>query len=492
MIKKVIFRADGNSTTGLGHLYRLFSLVEAVKDNLEFVFVTHETSIDSIIPKIYSIVIIPKEISTADEPDWLEANFSSKEYIIIADGYQFTSTYQNHIKEKGYQLIYIDDLAKEHMYADLVINHSPYIQEKHYKKEAYTQLALGTKYALLRPLFLKAAKRNRVIKTLDSAFVCFGGADPYNLTLKAVQGLLEIPNFKNIHVVLGGAYKHKEIFDLEEAHSDTVKIYNNLSEESLIKTMQKCNFAIAPASTILFELCCVKMPILAGFYVDNQKYIYKGLTQKNAIIDGGDFSNYDSSDFKHKVLSILDTKAIDLFLENQYKLFDGHSNTRLLGLINRLHITFKSAEEADVLQVYNWSNDALVRKNSYDSDPIKLENHKKWFSKKIKDENTIFLIALVNDIPAGVVRYEIGHEHSLVGILVAKEFRGQKLAADFLINSATYYFNICALPVLAYIKAENKASIKSFENAGYTYFKDEKMNEISSFVYKLEKRDVKR
>ena len=48
------------------------------------------------------------------------------------------------------------------MYADVVINHSPYIQETHYKKEPYTKLVLGTKYALLRPLFLEEAKQDRI------------------------------------------------------------------------------------------------------------------------------------------------------------------------------------------------------------------------------------------------------------------------------------------------------------------------------------------
>ena len=144
---KILFRADGNSTTGLGHLYRLFSLVEVVKDTLEFVFLTHATSTDLVIPDTYTKKIIPESINIEDEPEWLTSTFSSKEYIIIADGYQFTSSYQKQIKEKGFKLIYIDDLAKEHMYADVVVNHAPYKVEPHYKKEPYTKVAVGTQSA---------------------------------------------------------------------------------------------------------------------------------------------------------------------------------------------------------------------------------------------------------------------------------------------------------------------------------------------------------
>ncbi|GAA4941905.1 UDP-2,4-diacetamido-2,4,6-trideoxy-beta-L-altropyranose hydrolase [Algibacter agarivorans] len=336
MTKKIIFRADGNATTGLGHLYRLFSLVEVVKDTLEFVFLTHETSTLLVIPDTYTKNIIPESINIEDEPEWLASTFSSKEYIIIADGYQFIASYQKQIKEKGFKLIYIDDLAKEHMYADVVVNHSPYILETHYNKEPHTNFALGTQYALLRPLFLKEAKRNKTIKTIDSAFVCFGGADPFNLTLKAVKGLLQIPNFKSIHIVLGGAYKHKGIFNLEKKQSDKIKTYLNLSEEQLIKTMQKCNFAIAPASTILYELSCVKMPVFSGFYVDNQELIYKGFLNNEAIYKGGNMKDYQVSDFINKIEVIFKEHKFNHLIKAQKALFDDKIASRHLNLIKEL------------------------------------------------------------------------------------------------------------------------------------------------------------
>ncbi len=336
MTKKVIFRADGSSITGLGHLYRLFSLVEIVKDFYEFVFVTQETSTDSIIPKSYPKKIIPESIKIEDEPQWLANNFSPKEYIIIADGYEFKTLYQKQIKDKGYSLINIDDLAKDHMYADLVVNHSPYLKEKHYKKEDYTTLALGTQYALLRPLFLAQAKQKRIIKTINSAFVCFGGADPFNLTFKAVQALLKIADFRNIHIVLGGAYKHQEIFCLEEKHSDKINIHKNLSEENLIHVMQQCTFAIAPASTILYELCCVKMPVLSGFYIDNQELIYKGFLNSNAIYRGENMKGYQVSDFVNKIKSILREGKFSHQMEAQKTLFDDKISSRHLTLIKEL------------------------------------------------------------------------------------------------------------------------------------------------------------
>ena len=114
MKKKLIFRADGNSDTGLGHLYRLFALVEMLKDDYSFTFVSSNSSTISVIPKSYSIELIPKKISINDEPIWIANKFNPKEYIIIADGYHFISSYQKHLKSLGFSLIYIDDLYKEY------------------------------------------------------------------------------------------------------------------------------------------------------------------------------------------------------------------------------------------------------------------------------------------------------------------------------------------------------------------------------------------
>lgn len=336
MTKTILFRADGNAVTGLGHLYRLFSLVEIFKPSYEFVFVTKETSTASVIPKDYNKTIIPKSITTEQEADWFASNFSPKTHLIIADGYQFTSAYQKNIKRKGFKLIYIDDLATEYMYADVVINHSPYLEESHYKKEPYTRLALGTKYALLRPLFLEEAKTSRTISVVDTAFVCFGGADPYNLSLKAVEALLQIKEFKNIHVVLGGAYQHEEIFNLEKSFPDTIKTHQNLSEETLINVMRECNFAIAPASTILYELCCVKMPILSGYYVDNQELIYKGFLANEAIYKGGNMKTHETTVFSSKIKTILKDQKFNRQIEAQKKLFDDKIVSRHLKIVQEI------------------------------------------------------------------------------------------------------------------------------------------------------------
>ena len=336
MKKKILFRADGNSSTGLGHLYRLFSLVETVKPHYEFVFITKEDSTFKVIPEDYDKAFIPNAVSIEEEPEWLSKHYPSDTFVLIADGYHFDSNYQSALKKQGYKFLYIDDLAKEHLHANAIINHSPSVKKQQFKTDQQTELYLGTNYALLRPYFLNEAKQNRVIKTIENVFVCFGGADPFNLTLKATQALLELQQFKQIHIVLGGAFKHQEIFELEKEYPNQVIIHENLSEKALIDVMKSCQFAIAPASTILYELCCVKMPILSGFYVDNQELIYKGFTDFKAVFEGGNFEYYTVNDFKKHVLSIIVLSNFESHINAQKQLFDHKIAERHLEIIDAL------------------------------------------------------------------------------------------------------------------------------------------------------------
>ncbi|WP_435262772.1 GNAT family N-acetyltransferase [Tenacibaculum sp. nBUS_03] len=152
-------------------------------------------------------------------------------------------------------------------------------------------------------------------------------------------------------------------------------------------------------------------------------------------------------------------------------------------------IVFRKATKEDEQLLFDWSNDKLTRQNSYQSKEIVLSDHKKWFSNKIKDNNSLLLIGTTNSVPIGLVRFDIKEENTTVGITLDKNFRGKKLASKLLSEASKIYFKELKKPIVAYIKKENIASIKSFEKSGYKFYKEEQYNGINSFIYKLEKND---
>tara|TARA_R110002033_G_scaffold169897_3_gene211438 strand:+ start:236855 stop:237874 length:1020 start_codon:yes stop_codon:yes gene_type:complete len=339
MKKKILFRADGSSSMGLGHLFRLLALVEMFKEDYEYIYLTNASTTTEVIPSKYKTRIIPELISFSEEPIWLSKNYPASEHLIIADGYQFDSQYQKEIKKLGYTLVYIDDLATEHMYADLVVNHSPNIKEKDFKSELYTSFALGIDYAILRPGFIKEAKVQKKIEYIKNVFVCFGGSDYHDLTNKCIQGIIDLKEINIIHIVIGGAYKHTEIFKTIKNKENRVLIHQNLSEEKMLDVMRGCQLAIVPSSTICYEVCSSKMIIISGFYVDNQINIYNGMNKKEMIYGVGDFNQLSSNDFKNKTLHVLNDsyEEYEKKLNIQKTLFDGLVKERFLSLINKLN-----------------------------------------------------------------------------------------------------------------------------------------------------------
>lgn len=334
--KKIVFRADGNSQTGLGHLYRLFALVEMYKGDYEFVFITKVNSTLKVIPQNYNFQLIPDKITIEEEPKWLLENFEPKEHIVIADGYQFVSSYQNKIKKFGYKLIYIDDLTTEYMYADVVVNHSPGVVKSDYKSEEYTQFALGTNYALLRPSFLSVAKKQKTITSIDTVFINFGGADSNDLTKKTIKALLKLKQIVKINVVFGAVYGKEKATKLKEEYKNSIQTYSNLSEKELLRVMQSCNFAIAPSSTILFELFCVKIPIYSGYFAKNQKNAFKHFKKLGLIGGFGNFDKINDVNYRGSLQNFINLSNHDISIGQQEKLFDGNQKNRYLSLIKSL------------------------------------------------------------------------------------------------------------------------------------------------------------
>ena len=169
-------------------------------------------------------------------------------------------------------------------------------------------------------------------------FICFGGADLYDLTNTALEAVIDIKEIQKIHIVLGGAYIHEKIYSTIEKRKEEVFIYKNITEKEMLNLMSKCQLAIVPSSTVSYEACSLKMIILAGYCVDNQEIIYKGLNFNGLIYSGGDFNNLNVDGFKQKVLEILNDspEKYKKMISNQSKMFDGNQKERFNKLIEHI------------------------------------------------------------------------------------------------------------------------------------------------------------
>ena len=484
--QKVLIRVDGNSQIGLGHIYRSIALAEMLKDEFEIEFISKsDSTINPIQDADFKHIFLPDNVILLKEPLWFRENYSA-DTIIVLDGYDFTETYQRKIKEFNFKLVYIDDLAKGFQKADLVINHSPGIKESDYKADPYTKFALGLNYPLLRKPFIEAARKDiNLHKDINNVFVSFGGADIHDFSFAAVNALSKLEYIKEINVVVGAAYKHDAIFKLQDSK---IRIHKNISSNKVFTIMKNADWAVVPASTISIELASLGVPMILGYSIDNQKSIYKGFVDKKVVIGVGSFNEFH---FKNLCKIISSKSDLEFLRESKEKLLDlFSSNIKLnyLRLFEFNDLRIRRAISTDMEFVFALSNETLVRANSYNSEKIDLGNHKIWYDRQQKSKDVLFCIIENNVERVGQVRFTIKEKHSVIGISISKAQRGKGYASESLKLAAEEYFNTNKLPIYAYTKKSNIASVKSFEKAGFVYFKDEVVEGVDSFIYIKERQ----
>ena len=273
--RKICFRADAGAKIGYGHFIRTLALADMLNDDFECVFYTQAPSEyqRKECEKVCRLVELP-----ADETRFrLFLDSLHGDEIVVLDNYFYTTDYQKAVKEKGCKLVCIDDMHNKHYVADAVINHGP-VTEDDFDCEPYTKLYLGDDYKLLRRPFLAPLKNK---KRNNSAVVNLGGADPFKLTDKIVNLLLEVNTDYHVIVILGDS-----VF-LSEDNRERVEVLSRLSAEQMAELFETSAFGILPGSTVSIEAMSRAMPLLMGYKVDNQEEEYKKLSSSGHFIPLG-------------------------------------------------------------------------------------------------------------------------------------------------------------------------------------------------------------
>ncbi len=476
------FRADGNSSIGLGHIIRSVALADMLKAyfNCQFLIQNPSDEISySIINAGYGLQKLPITKDYAAEAAMITEKYISNGDIVVLDGYHFDINYHREIRKKGIMLVCIDDLHEQEFDADVIINHSEGIRPVDYRAPFYTRFFLGSRYALLRNPFVVASKKQREITNVDTFFVNLGGADPDNITLSVLEKLDMIASIKKIHVVLGGAYLHRNTLDSYQTSSKVILHYN-LNAENMCKLMQDSQVAVCSASTVACEYSAVGGILLVIKTVENQKLMYDFLLKKGLAADFKDLQN------------VLAQPDFDM-VKNQRKYFDGNSPLRLKQVFDSLlleeSITIRSAEEKDVMTYFEWANDKEVRQNSINKEQIKLEDHLNWFNNKIKNENHFFYIAENGEGEAlGQVRFDKkGDETWLINFSIDRANRGRGIGDVMLHKSmAMIKRNINASVFTAYVSIHNTSSLSIFNKLGFIRLRQERIGNEDYFYFKKE------
>ncbi|OGH84944.1 MAG: hypothetical protein A2493_01850 [Candidatus Magasanikbacteria bacterium RIFOXYC12_FULL_33_11] len=142
---------------------------------------------------------------------------------------------------------------------------------------------------------------------------------------------------------------------------------------------------------------------------------------------------------------------------------------------NFIRVKLKLAKLEDANFLFELRNDATIRSNSFNQEEIKIDGHVSWFKKVLVDKN-IFLYIIFNETneKIGQVRFDIVKKHTKISISIGSSFRNMGYGREVITVSSLFFLNkfVNMKYILAEIKKENLASIKSFVKSGYVFFKE--------------------
>lgn len=147
------------------------------------------------------------------------------------------------------------------------------------------------------------------------------------------------------------------------------------------------------------------------------------------------------------------------------------------------NINLRAIEYKDLDITYSWAANPIVRQYSINKEEITLDVHKKWFVSKLNDIKCIYYIAENQNQSIGSLRIDIDDSGcGYVSYLVDPLYHGKGYGSKLLSLGIQIAINNPKInSIVGDVMHENHASIKIFDNLGFTKF-DKKGNLIK---YKL-------
>lgn len=474
----LLIRADTSTQIGTGHVMRCLALAQAWQDTQgQAIFVMAnpipalEERLKSEGMEVVHLTTEPGSLADALETAALAHHFPAN--WVVVDGYHFGAEYQKTIKDSGLCLLFIDDYGHaEHYYADFVLNQNISAEEQWYQhREPYTQLLLGTRYALLRREFWQWQGWQRTIPPIaKKILVTLGGADPDNVTLKVIQALqlVELDELDAV-IVVGGSNPHYETLEMAVQNSRfPIRLQRNVT--NMPELMAWADVAISAGGSTCWELAFMGLPSILLILADNQRAIAQKLASLHQAINLGWHQDVESQNIADTLSALVQsTKQRTHMSKVSQQIVDGQGSDAVARNLAANSIKLRPVKEEDCEILWQWANDPMIRSVSFSSEYISWSDHVQWFTSKLGDHNCIFYIALNQDnLPIGQVRYELLNQEATISLAISESFRGLGYGRQIiLLGCQKLGQSSLAKKINAYVKPNNLSSVNVFLKSGF-------------------------
>ena len=472
----LVIRADAGSSIGTGHVMRCLALGQAWQDlGGEITLVSRD------LPpmlaermkregfRVELVSVSPGGDSDAEETAAFISSSSAE--TVVVDGYHFSPSYCQNIRDSGCRVVVIDDFGQA-CRADMILNQNLYASADDYPSLEYdTTLLAGSRYALLRREFKDYCDiPGRIRTSPNRILVSCGGSDPRNATEQILKSLGDsAARNHHVTVVVGGNNgRTDQLRELCEQLVINVRIEQNCQE--MADLMNRADLAIVAAGGTCLELAFLGVPLIAVVTSGNQIRVARAIEEHGLGWNAG-WARSELSERIPWLLSWLDRDRSQMSQACRAgrRCVDGLGAMRVAQSLADPLLKLRPASPADRRLLWQWRNDRIVREASFSTVPFSWEEHCCWFKSRLQRSDYRILIAENRrGQSVGQARLDLDNNRAVISISIAAEFRGRGYGTA-LIRAATNqaFVHDKVEYVDAFVRDDNRISAAAFMKAEY-------------------------
>jgi UDP-2,4-diacetamido-2,4,6-trideoxy-beta-L-altropyranose hydrolase len=360
-----VFRVDGNSTIGTGHVMRCLSLATAAQACGLNTRILSRSLDDRLLPRITAAQVDLYSLPDARGPrghaythsDWLAVTETkdaadcrqklaelSRQYgppaFIAVDHYALGAPWHEELKSVA-PVLAIDELIDRPLAPDWLVDQTADKTIHNYGDlvPASTHCLIGGQYALLRSEFADTAESiNRCRPPVHlplRVLITMGGVDPGNASATALHALDIAARDLAIETTLVVGSTNSHLAELRQlAASVTVPVNLIVDSHEIAALMARHHLAIGAAGTSALERCAMGLPSLNLVLAENQAGTAAWLAHTGAALDLGWATELRPEKLAEEIMHIAQNQ--DLYSQMAMAAFavtDGHGCKRVMDTI---------------------------------------------------------------------------------------------------------------------------------------------------------------
>lgn len=308
----LLFRADGNSTIGAGHIMRCISIADgALEKGIPSLFVTAgEGLCQTIEAHGHECIILNTEYQRMiRETEKFAPVLQEKSLLAcVVDSYYVDQDYFEWLRKNiRCPLVYIDDMALFPYKCDILINYNIFGQDwedkycKLYGHLKMPRMLLGSRYTPLRREFC-LKKRVGINQDARNILISTGGADPDHFTIELLHAIEHQMLDKRFNIIVGAMNEDRNAIYKQARGMKNVTLHESVVE--MARLMLANDVAISAAGSTLYELCATQTPTITYVLEDNQVPAALAFEKAGVLQNAGDIRILGAERLAEKLITV--------------------------------------------------------------------------------------------------------------------------------------------------------------------------------------------